>query len=491
MNKFFCSLDKRSQNGSIVVEGILSFCGFLLFIFTILNIVNYCRVQSLISNAVDSAAKEMSQYAYFYKMSGLQKLEGKIAENGQMGADNLNNVIGTVDNLYKSLGTLVDNSAANVTNVTNAVESGTLQLNDVNAAINGISHDASLASTSMNTVLNAFNRVDNDPLLYMRSMVAVAASGTLDGIKSYVIAAPLARLFFAKHFGDTLEEANEVLENLGVVGGLYNMNFNTSTIFSPTSQESQNEIHIVVYYKLKLTQFFNMTDKELAFCKEARTIAWLGGDNPSEFTITASQPTSSSAGNNASNNQGNNEEEKDENDENKGEEDEDSDTEDNLELTQSTGYWNYTELDERNWNPREQAFREELVNSYNLEPETLVINGVLYGRDVFGTAYGMDYCATVEDLHIGVAYTAFDQIRNMEDIWEQSGGENGYEPGSTTAYKYIVYVPENISDDRLDEMHKEANENLSEVLAYKSKTTGINIDFSVEFVKAGGTYNYG
>ena len=102
----------KEQTGTAVIEAIVSFCGFLFVLFTILNMVNYCRAQTLISHAVDSAAREMSQYAYFYKMSGLQKLDKAASDNAGIGADNLNSIIGTVDTLYQSVGTAVDETAA-------------------------------------------------------------------------------------------------------------------------------------------------------------------------------------------------------------------------------------------------------------------------------------------------------------------------------------------------------------------------------------------
>lgn len=45
---------RKNRRGSATIEGVISFTGFLFVIFTLLNIVNFCRAQMLISNAVDS-----------------------------------------------------------------------------------------------------------------------------------------------------------------------------------------------------------------------------------------------------------------------------------------------------------------------------------------------------------------------------------------------------------------------------------------------------
>ncbi len=57
--------EQKCQGGAATVEAIVSFSCFLFVVFTILTTVKYCRAQALISNAVDSAVKELSQYSYY------------------------------------------------------------------------------------------------------------------------------------------------------------------------------------------------------------------------------------------------------------------------------------------------------------------------------------------------------------------------------------------------------------------------------------------
>ena len=70
----------RGTRGSATIEAVVSFTAFIFVIFTILGVINYCRVQSLVSTAVDNTAKELSEYSYFYKMSGLDKLNNSIED---------------------------------------------------------------------------------------------------------------------------------------------------------------------------------------------------------------------------------------------------------------------------------------------------------------------------------------------------------------------------------------------------------------------------
>ena len=156
----------KSERGSATDEALISFTGFMFVIFTNLNIVNFCRVQMLISNAIDTTTKELSQYSYFYEMSGLQKFSKDIADNSTIGANNINDVIGTVDNLYSSLGSAVDNTAEHLTNVQNAVEQGNSVMDSVQNALVGIKNDRKNIETSMNAVMSAFDTVQDNPLLY-------------------------------------------------------------------------------------------------------------------------------------------------------------------------------------------------------------------------------------------------------------------------------------------------------------------------------------
>ena len=112
IRRFFKKLNH--QRGSATIEACISFTGFLFVVFTILGTVNFCRTQMLISNAVDTAARELSQYAYFYKMSGLQKFSSDLSGNAEVGKENINSVIGTVDHLYSSVGNAKDKSVQEV-----------------------------------------------------------------------------------------------------------------------------------------------------------------------------------------------------------------------------------------------------------------------------------------------------------------------------------------------------------------------------------------
>ena len=275
---------RQSQAGSATVEAVVSFTGFLFVIFTILNIVNICRAQMLVSNAMDTVTKELTQYSYFYQISGLRKFDQEIQAIGEENAINLNNVASSVGDLYNALGTAASSSEAEIRGLNNSLREGNLTSDGVQAALLNLDTNATNVSASIESMEAQIGDVIDNPMTYLKSIIAVAGSQGLETLKSHVIAAPLAKSLMVKHFGDSKTEANAALERLGVVDGLDGMNFTRSTIFE---KNHQDEIHLVVYYKVKVMQLFKWADFEAVICKETRARAWLGGD---DIQALAKQP---------------------------------------------------------------------------------------------------------------------------------------------------------------------------------------------------------
>lgn len=56
----------KSESGSVTVEATISLSAFMFAIVTILTIINICIVQARVSYAINTTAKEISQYSYLY-----------------------------------------------------------------------------------------------------------------------------------------------------------------------------------------------------------------------------------------------------------------------------------------------------------------------------------------------------------------------------------------------------------------------------------------
>lgn len=423
---------KHSQVGSATIEAVVSFTGFLFVIFTILNIVNLCRAQMLVSNAMDTVTKELTQYSYFYQISGLRKFDQEIQAIGDENSVNLNNLASSVGNLYNALGTAVSSSEEEIRGLNNSLQEGSLTSDGVQAVLLNLDTQATNVTASIERVEAQIGDVIDNPVTYLKSIIAVAGSQGLDTLKSHVIAAPLAKSLMVKHFGDNKAEANAILEQLGVVGGLDGMNFTRSTIFQ---KDHPDEIHLAVYYKVKVIQLFKWADFEATICKETRARAWLGGDDVQYREQSSVADAGSTGGGEAGGNGGASSVEGD--DEEGSGDDEDSDSH-----TGDTGLEEYLagvdpdiieairqNYDTSNWT--EDQWREAVNNFVPIiivpaqptatpEPTSITVT-------VKGVTYTLNDPADAWDLPPVIRGVAIEEILAMDEYkdWWHCGAERG------------------------------------------------------------------
>lgn len=282
---------RKNEKGSASIEAIVSFTAFIFLIFTILGVVNYCRVQSFISTAVDNTAKELSEYSYFYKMSGLNKINNAVEGNNDRATKTINDSVTTLDGLFTAFSNVENNAQGAANNIQGAIEGDEGQINNLKDTIDNLSTNVNDINTASNQVMQALGDIQDNPVQYMKCLAALAGGEAFETAKSHLIAAPLAKAFTTKHFGDTRDEADQALKDMGVVDGLDGMNFKLSKIFS---YPNTDEIRIVVYYKVKLFDLLGADIGQVTLCKEAVVRAWLSGDaeiNPGETQSTPTQAT--------------------------------------------------------------------------------------------------------------------------------------------------------------------------------------------------------
>lgn len=475
----------NNQRGSATIEAVIGFTAFLFAIFTILGLVNFCRAQMLVSSAVDTAAKEMSQYAYFYQMSGLQKFEEQLDDNASVGKNNINEIIGTVDTLYSSINGAVDQTIQEKTNVENMLAAGDADLQTFENAITGIENSAEGVMQGITGVSNALKDVGNDPLLYMRSLVALIGSEGMEAAKR-AVAVPLARAFVSKHFGEDTDAANAKLEALGIEGGLDSMNFNLSNIFS---DDKHQDIEITVIYKVKLFQVFDWVILEANVSKVASCRAWLGGDDVIVKAVSSEQPP---LGTEVPTTDGEGTDETTENTE-PTEETTDPTESNNTQVDTSNSYWYLGDGGYGVANAGvEDAFHKLFNDTYNVDPsnigsQTNYVPGRNDKNETTTHAYKWD-CKTSPDPD------DFDMAFVMGELLQaENAKKEGHLPENIELINYVVYVPENISDEDYAALEKAASDAILEYRKFAMMYPDESLDevvLSIDFVKAGGNYDY-
>ena len=92
---------KDNENGVIIVEASIIVPLFIFFVITFLSLIDICMLQMRINIALNTAAKDISQYSYLYMMTGLNEEQEKLY-NGSEG------VRVSMDNTLQGLQTMTN-----------------------------------------------------------------------------------------------------------------------------------------------------------------------------------------------------------------------------------------------------------------------------------------------------------------------------------------------------------------------------------------------
>ena len=94
---------KSEENGSVTIEATISLSAFMFAIVTILTIVNICIVQARVSYAINTTAKEISQYSYLYSLTGLNEREKELYGAGKEQTQDISKILSDVNTVYNEI----------------------------------------------------------------------------------------------------------------------------------------------------------------------------------------------------------------------------------------------------------------------------------------------------------------------------------------------------------------------------------------------------
>ena len=95
-------------------------------IVTLLTIVNICLVQARVAVAINTTAKELSQYSYLYSLTGFNKSEAELAQAAKDGTQDIDSImsdINTVFNEIENLGNTGKSSMYNISDISKSWDS--------------------------------------------------------------------------------------------------------------------------------------------------------------------------------------------------------------------------------------------------------------------------------------------------------------------------------------------------------------------------------
>ncbi len=255
----------KVETGSVTVEATISLSAFMFAIVTLLTIVNICIVQARVSYAINTTAKEISQYSYLYALTGINQSQSKLSEKGKEDTASLNKIfddINTVHNEIEKLGDSGLSSESNIEDILNKWE-------EIEQSLEKGGKD----------VIKDIEDMAKDPKQIIFGVAKLAGNTAMDTAKSKLIMQPLAKAMSKKHLVSTKDgSVEDYLKSLGVVpdvtGSYYKgLDFEGSTLFPNGS----SEIKICVSYDVKVIALLPI-DFSFHFKQTAITHGWLAGE---------------------------------------------------------------------------------------------------------------------------------------------------------------------------------------------------------------------
>ena len=74
---------KEEQKGMMVVEAVITFTVFLMFVIAIIYLINVFIIHNKIQFAMNTAAHELASYSYIYQALGIRGAEQQIDADGK------------------------------------------------------------------------------------------------------------------------------------------------------------------------------------------------------------------------------------------------------------------------------------------------------------------------------------------------------------------------------------------------------------------------
>ncbi len=245
---------KDRESGAIVVEATLSLTAFVFAMFTILNVVNICYIQSRIGCALDSAAKEIAQYSYLYYKLGVDKKEVELNKGTEEARATVNN---TIDQTVSFMD--------NISDAKNAAE--TVDFDKLKSAIDG-------GRSNVESLYNDYgDKLRDHPKEFIFGLAKLAGVELKEEAKVF-FAQVMAKGFMAKNLKAYKDDDPDAfLKRYRVVNGLKGLDFDYSALMA---YGKSNKIQLVCTYDVQVIKLLNI-DFKFKFRQIAKTNAWGNG----------------------------------------------------------------------------------------------------------------------------------------------------------------------------------------------------------------------
>jgi len=244
---------ENRERGAVVVEAVLSLTTFIFTILIILSVADIAYTQSKMAVALNSAAKEISQYCFLYYKFQLDDANASFSE----GTEEAQETVEGLGQMMESFG-----------NVSSDFVEGDFDIRDL----------ISSADSANQTVSRLADQIAENPQGFLVGMGKLAGREMTEAAKVY-LGQIMARAFMSKNLkAFSGDDSDAFLRRLHVVDGMDGLDFRYTSLMA---YGSSNEIQLVCTYKVQVVRLLDI-DFAFTFRQCARTLAW--GDGVSLVT---------------------------------------------------------------------------------------------------------------------------------------------------------------------------------------------------------------
>jgi AAA+ ATPase superfamily predicted ATPase len=256
----------KNSKGALTVEACLSLTIFLMVFVTILYIMRIVFAYEIVQHALNQTAKEFSTYSYYYAVSGLADINGKIQSSTSEGISSFNENVTNVVNVYDKFGEL----GGGVKEVGSNIQSG--NIDSTISSIQSLNGTYSEFKESIGSAKETFKSIAENPVAAIKSVGSVFLNGGNESAKTF-LCGEISRSLMAKYISTSgYDAANKRLSNLRIKDGLEGLDFSSSVFWA---SGGENDIELVVCYTIDPVFPFKIID-ELNLVNKVKVRGWSG-----------------------------------------------------------------------------------------------------------------------------------------------------------------------------------------------------------------------
>lgn len=250
----------RCEKGSVTIEATISLSFFIFVIITILSVINVCVIQARMAFAINSTAREISEYCYLYSL-----IRSELRSGG--GGAKKDDVAPEVVKVFEAIQSIAGG------------EMPKIDFKELEGVWNDIIKGEKPGAFG-GEILEAAENIAKNPAKFLFGLAKLALKGKLELEVSRRIATPIVTAMIKKHLTDEKGGKPEsFLRAMRVVphadSYMSGLNLKSSLLFP----SGTDYIIVNVRYRVKMIPLLPI-NMHFDFNQTAVTRGWMQGDKP-------------------------------------------------------------------------------------------------------------------------------------------------------------------------------------------------------------------